>query len=82
MDICHHFPLSICYCFQQYIWYLYLLHTFQHYGLNQKIVFLIRIPMIYGTGALVVTILFKIATDVKKETGASQKPTVPCETEA
>jgi molybdopterin-containing oxidoreductase family membrane subunit len=30
--------------------------------------------MIYGTGALVVTILFKIATEVKQETGASQKP--------
>jgi hypothetical protein len=37
--------------------------------------------MIYGTGALVVTILFKIATEVKKEIGASQKP-VALETEA
>jgi Ni/Fe-hydrogenase subunit HybB-like protein len=30
--------------------------------------------MIYALGALVVTVLFKIATDVKQETGASQKP--------
>lgn len=37
--------------------------------------------MIYGTGALVVTILFKVATEVKKEIGASQKPAA-VETEA
>ncbi len=30
--------------------------------------------MIYAIGALVVTILFKVATEVKKDTGASQKP--------
>ncbi len=35
--------------------------------------------MIYSLGALVVTILFKIATEVKKETGASQKEAVPAE---
>jgi molybdopterin-containing oxidoreductase family membrane subunit len=29
--------------------------------------------MIYALGALVVTVLFKIATEVKEETGASQK---------
>jgi Ni/Fe-hydrogenase subunit HybB-like protein len=38
--------------------------------------------MIYALGALVVTVLFKIATDVKQEIGASQKPTAPCESEA
>jgi len=30
--------------------------------------------MIYAIGALVVTLLFKIATEVKQEIGASQKP--------
>jgi molybdopterin-containing oxidoreductase family membrane subunit len=43
---------------------------------------LIVSTMIYATGALVVTILFKVATEVKKEIGASQKAEVPCETEA
>jgi len=38
--------------------------------------------MIYALGALVVTVLFKIATDVKQDLGASQKPATPCETEA
>jgi len=37
--------------------------------------------MIYSLGALVVTILFKTATEVKQEIGASQKPE-PAETEA
>lgn len=37
--------------------------------------------MIYAIGALVVTILFKVATEVKKDTGASQKP-APVEVEA
>ena len=32
--------------------------------------------MVYATGALVVTFLFKIATDVKKELGVAQK--LPC----
>ncbi len=40
---------------------------------------LIVSAMIYALGALVVTILFKIATDVKQETGASQKPVVSSE---
>ncbi|MHC1700023.1 MAG: sulfate reduction electron transfer complex DsrMKJOP subunit DsrP [Humidesulfovibrio sp.] len=35
--------------------------------------------MIYAIGALVVTVLFKIATEVKKETGASQKPAASVE---
>ncbi|MDR3639796.1 MAG: polysulfide reductase NrfD [Humidesulfovibrio sp.] len=38
--------------------------------------------MIYATGALVVTILFKVATEVKQELGVSQKPAVSLETEA
>jgi Ni/Fe-hydrogenase subunit HybB-like protein len=37
---------------------------------------LIISAMIYALGALVVTILFKVATEVKEETGASQKPAV------
>ena len=40
---------------------------------------LIVSAMIYALGALVVTILFKIATDVKQETGASQKPAASVE---
>jgi molybdopterin-containing oxidoreductase family membrane subunit len=37
--------------------------------------------MIYSLGALVVTVLFKVATEIKREIGASQKP-APSETEA
>lgn len=37
--------------------------------------------MVYATGALVVTILFKIATDVKAELGVSQKLPCGCSTD-
>ncbi|KAF0233281.1 MAG: NrfD/PsrC family molybdoenzyme membrane anchor subunit [Humidesulfovibrio sp.] len=40
---------------------------------------LIISAMIYAIGALVVTVLFKVATEVKQETGASQKEAVPVE---
>ncbi|OGR34207.1 MAG: menaquinol oxidoreductase [Desulfovibrionales bacterium GWA2_65_9] len=40
---------------------------------------LIVSAMIYAIGALVVTILFKVATEVKEETGASQKPAASVE---
>jgi len=40
---------------------------------------LIVSAMIYALGALVVTVLFKIATEVKQETGASQKAGVSSE---
>ncbi|PKN08001.1 MAG: menaquinol oxidoreductase [Deltaproteobacteria bacterium HGW-Deltaproteobacteria-8] len=40
---------------------------------------LIVSAMIYALGALVVTILFKIATEVKQETGASQKTEISSE---
>lgn len=37
--------------------------------------------MIYAIGALIVTVLFKVATDVKKEMGHSQKLPCGCSTE-
>ncbi len=37
--------------------------------------------MVYGIGALVVTVLFKIATDVKQELGVSQRTECGCSTE-
>lgn len=40
---------------------------------------LIISAMIYAIGALVVTVLFKVATEVKQETGASQKPAAQVE---